>query len=639
MHPRAQIASAPDEPVSSDPGLVFSDALRRHQQGDFAGAAARYREVLALDPRHAESLHMLGVIATREARYDEAAALIGQALSLTPNSARAHVSLGDALHKAGRDADALAEHDRALELTASHADALWGRALAMHKLGRLDEAMEGYRQVLALRPTFAEAANNLGNALSTAGRDGEAAAAFERAISIRPDYADAHYNLGVVLLKQERDDEAAKAYQRALALAAEHEMAMVNLGIVLRRLGRTDEAVRLYRRALALKPDRAITFANLANALEELGESAEARTAAERAVELDASSVEAWAACADLKTFTPGDPDLDQMERLYGSLDSPDMRMELGFALGKAWMDAGDPDRAFSRLEPANRRRRASLAYDLQADLNRFAGVQQVFTPERLSQFAGHGDASDLPVFVVGMPRSGTTLVEQILGSHPDVQAAGELMALATAIAETRGGQSAAPDAPGSALRRLAEAYLSRVRPLAQGKRRLIDKLPANFENAGLISLALPNARIIHCRRDPVDTCLSCYATKFIFGQAFTYDLGELGGYYRGYARLMEHWRAHLPPDRFLEVRYEDVVNDLEGQARRLVAFLGLDWDEACLTFHQMRRPVRTASVSQVRRPLYQGSVGRWRPYARHLAPLLAALGDLVPPDSEVALK
>jgi len=233
------------------------------------------------------------------------------------------------------------------------------------------------------------------------------------------------------------------------------------------------------------------------------------------------------------------------------------------------------------------------------------------------------------------MPRSGTTLVEQILASHANVHGAGEL----TTLEDVFIGHLGTPLAPIARARRLAAltpgdlakigaAYAGKVAALAPGSARITDKMPANFRLAGLIRLALPNARIVHCRRDPLDTCLSCYASNFSRGQPFAYDLRELGLYYRAYDDLMAHWREHLPPDRFLEVRYEDVVDDLEGQTRRLIAFCGLDWDDACLAFHQTRRPVRTASVNQVRQPIYRASVGRWKLYERHLGPLLDVLAQ-----------
>ncbi|MGH7030610.1 MAG: sulfotransferase family protein [Stellaceae bacterium] len=241
---------------------------------------------------------------------------------------------------------------------------------------------------------------------------------------------------------------------------------------------------------------------------------------------------------------------------------------------------------------------------------------------------AKQGDASPLPVFIVGMPRSGTTLVEQMLASHPEVHGAGELGEIERAVAALGGPDGVPADIGGAELRRLGASYLAKVTALAPGATRITDKMPANFRYAGLIHLALPNARIIHLSRDPVDTCLSCFSILFGGDQPFTYDLGELGRYYRAYQRLMAHWRAVLPAGVMLEVRYEALVGDFEQEARRIVAHCGLRWNAACLDFHNTRRPVHTASSVQVRRPLYRSSVGRWRPAEEVLRPLLDALAE-----------
>jgi hypothetical protein len=350
------------------------------------------------------------------------------------------------------------------------------------------------------------------------------------------------------------------------------------------------------------------------------------------------ASADAWAIHAGLKTFAAGDPDLGRMEALLDGLAGRrDDAITLAFALGKAWMDVGDADRAFAHLSRANRLKRSTFDYDVRAEVRRLGAIPHGV--EALTQRSiGPGIASEAPVFVVGMPRSGTTLVEQILASHPDVCGGGELTAFQDATRETLREAGLSPGAQAGRIRleahsrfdpaKLGRAYLGRVAHLAAGKARLVDKLPGHFQNLGLISLALPNARIIHCRRDPADTCLSCYATNFAAPKPFAYDLAELGQYYRAYAALMAHWRRALPPERMLEVRYEDVLEDLEGQARRLVAFCGLEWNPACLRFHETRRPVLTASVNQVRRPLYGSSQGRWRAYETHLRPLLEALRD-----------
>jgi hypothetical protein len=303
-------------------------------------------------------------------------------------------------------------------------------------------------------------------------------------------------------------------------------------------------------------------------------------------------------------------------------------RLNLQFALGKAWMEAGDAARAFTHFERANGLQRSLLQFDIDRHLAVMDAMAASFDADTMGRLAGAGHPSDRPIFIIGMPRSGTTLVEQVLASHPLVHGAGELPLmgqLADRLPAPGDGlvEALSPDA----LARLGAEYDSRLEALAPGAARVTDKLPGNFLFAGLIRLVLPDAWIIHCVRDPLDTCLSCYETRFTKGHHFAYDLRELGLHHRGYQRLMDHWRGVLPKGRFIEVRYEDVVADLKGQAQRLVAFCGLDWDEACLEFHQTPRQIWTASWNQARRPLYRSSVHRARAHADRLGPLIEALG------------
>jgi hypothetical protein len=341
-----------------------------------------------------------------------------------------------------------------------------------------------------------------------------------------------------------------------------------------------------------------------------------------------------------LKTFTPGDPDLEALRALADRASERggpvEERLNLEFTLGKAYMDIGEAELAFAHLNAGARLKRSTFDYDVHDDEAQFAEIARILDAEQLNaeRVGGGGDPSEKPVFIVGLPRSGTTLVEQILASHPRVHGAGELTTLEALLIERLGPalsplarvQGFASLTPGD-LAALGGAYARTTAAMAPGSLRVTDKMPSNFRLLGLIRLMLPNARIIHCRRDPLDTGLSCYATLFTRGQPFTYDLREFGLYHRAYERLMAHWRGLLPPERFLEVRYENVTGDLEGQARRLIDFCGLAWDDACLAFHQTRRPVRTASVDQVRRPLYRSSVARWKLYEAQLAPLLETLG------------
>ena len=313
------------------------------------------------------------------------------------------------------------------------------------------------------------------------------------------------------------------------------------------------------------------------------------------------NSTKAITARCDAKKFVTDDPDISAMEAALAHSIKPSIneQMSLHFALGKAYLDTADSAQAFAHLYAGNAIKRASLNYDAQATAGWMARIGAAFTPDLMHRYADAGAASELPVFIIGMPRSGTTLVEQILASHPLVHGAGELSALRLAVEKAGSFPDSVAALDADALTRIGNDYLAQVAALAPAAKRLVDKMPANFFYAGLIPLILRGARVIHCRRDPVDTCLSCYSKHFAGEQIFTYQLDELGQFYNAYADLMKNLRSIMPPERFIEVDYEAVVDDLEGQARRLIDFIGLPWNDACLNFHQTRRVVRTASVAQ----------------------------------------
>jgi tetratricopeptide (TPR) repeat protein len=504
--------------------------------------------------------------------------------------------------------------------------------VALKEQGKVDEAVAAYRQAISIKPDFAEAHNNLGAMLTDQGKLDDAVAQYQKAVTVKPDFAEAHNNLGKVLRWQGKPDEAVAHYRQALAIRPDCAEAHNNLGNILRWHGKSDEAVACYRQALVIKPDYAEVYNNLGIVLRDLGSVEEARIACEKAIELAPRNPAFHYSLATLKRFVPGDRQLEALEAIASEETSlsTDDRIYLHFALAKGYDDGGDYERSFARLRQANSLKRQQIAYDESVVQGLFARLQQVFTPELMRDKRGLGDPSSVPVFIIGMPRSGTTLIEQILASHPKVFGAGELMNLANAVAKLSR-KAPFPGAistmAGEELRELGAHYVAEIRQLAPEADRIIDKMPANFRLAGLIHLALPNARIIHVRRDPLDTCLSCFSKLFGNDQPFSYDLGELGRYYRGYEMLMEHWRRVLPPGVMLEVQYEQLVADLEGEGRRIVGHCGLEWDAACLSFHDTERQVRTASAVQVRQPIYRSSIGRWRAYEQHLAPLIEALG------------
>ena len=468
------------------------------------------------------------------------------------------------------------------------------------------DSLAALRKAAELLPGDAVAHYNFGSILHERGRLGEAEASFRQALQLRPDYADARVNLGNVLQDGERLEEAEDSFRQALRIKPDHAEAHNNLGETLLRLGRLGEAESSFRQSLQIRPDYLKVRLNLAS-VGKVGAD-DNNLAALIAVE---------AAVRNGKMLLPGED-----------------AVCLHFALGKCYDDTGDYEKAFPHFLEGNKLKRTTIDCDPERAERYFAEIAQNFDAAALDRMGGGGDSSHLPIFILGMPRSGTTLVEQIIASHPDVHGAGELTDILAIVRREISGAAFPANAPlldRAQLDGWGAEYVTRLQRRAPDVQRITDKMPANFLAVGLIHLMLPNAKIIHVNRDPVDTCLSCFTQLFKSGQEYSYDLAELGRYYVGYTRLMNHWRRVLPEGAFLDVQYEDIVADQEAQSRRIIEYCGLEWNDACLDFHRNKRPVKTASMTQVRQPIYRSSVERWRPYEFFLGPLLDALGELAP--------
>ena len=466
-----------------------------------------------------------------------------------------------------------------------------------------------------------------------AGRWDQAIQCYQTILAQTPNDVDVLHDLGLIFIMQGQLDDAIRLLTHATQSAPHFAPLFKRLGEAHMQCGESAPAVAAFGRAIALDPkdDDCLVKHGIASA--SLGQAAQALASYDAAIAINPQSIAAYYNRSGLKKYQTDDPELAVLETLLPDL-SPSDQVLAHFILGKGWMDAGDSEKAFDHFHQGNRLHRGTLSYDVDQAIAQMQDVIQTFTPDLLHRLSGGGDPSDIPIFVLGMPRSGSTLIEQILASHPQVTGAGEIAAFRQVVGRIKGadGQSLRyPDLlnmmPPDACRVLGDLYLKLVARHVQGKARLVDKYLDNFLYAGLIHLVLPNARIIHCRRYPVDTCLSCYTLLFGASQDFTYDLDELGRYWRAYDALMHHWKTLLPADRFIEVEYEHLVSDFEPQVRQLVASLGLPWDDACLAFHKTERTVLSASNAQVRQPIHGGSVGRWKRHAAYIKPLLDALG------------
>jgi Flp pilus assembly protein TadD len=545
---------------------LLATAATCRQTGDLRSADALYASVLAQEPRNADAWHLRGVVAHQMGDRGLATGCLEQAVALAPGRAAFWSNLG-LCYLAG---------------------------------GRLDEALGCLHRALGLEPGLLQARINLANALNEKSAFSAAEAECRVVLHLQPDLPQAHNNLGVALTGQDR-----------------HE-----------------EAIACYRRAVRLAPTMADAHRNLAHALAETGAFDEARQEYETVVTLNPRETRALFGLSLIKRYAPHDQaDFQRLEmRLRDPLLSARERADLNFALGKMCDDCGLYDRAFGHFRRANDAVRP--AWDRDACAQAVQAMIDAFRPERVAApRAGH--LSQQPIFIVGMPRSGTTLVEQILATNPQIAACGELpdiqqMAL-DLEAQTPAGISW-PDCllqiGDEGLRPLAERYLSARLARHPGVRHTVDKMPTNFFHLGLIWRVFPNARVIHCQRDPRDVCLSCYFANFSTPMDFAYDLGHLGFFCRLQERIMAHWRSVLPLA-IHAVSYENLVADPGAEIRRLVDFCNVPWDDCYLRHHDARGVVRTTSGWQVRRPIYRTSSGRWRNYERHLGPLFAALRDL----------
>ena len=632
---RQAVALAPD---AVDPHANLASALQALGQGE--AAIREYLRALEIAPDAAHLRFALASCLQALSRHDEAVVAYETVLAADPGHAEANYGLATLFAKLGRTKEAIDRYHAALAADPDFAEASYGLGTLLAQGGKLAEAVACLRQALDVDPAYADAWLRLGLALHDLNRDDDALGAYRAALAAEPDSAAAHYGLGVVLRRLYRDEEAIQHFRAALAIEPEHYHAMTGLAAALLAVERYAEALPLCRTVIAAKPEFARPRSVLGIALAELGEIADGVAESRRAVELAPDRPEFWYNLVRLSKVQRDDAVFDALEGLLQKADSLSAR-DLGwlhFALAKAYEDIGERDRGFAHQLQGNAAKRGQFDYNEAAELGFLDRICSVFTPELLNARRNAGDPTEFPVFIVGMPRSGTTLVEQILASHSAVFGAGERVDLPRAVARLTGHMGALPfpeslwTMTSDELRQVAATYIDALRPLAPDALRITDKLPANFQYAGFIHLILPNARIIHLMRDPLDNCLSCFSKLFSGELRFSYDLAELGRYHRAYQRVMAHWRTVLPADVLLEVQYEELVRNPVEQVHRIVAHCGLAWEDACLEFHKTSRPVRTASVTQVRQPIYQSSVGRWQPDPAVIRPLLEALGTDVNP-------
>jgi tetratricopeptide (TPR) repeat protein len=577
----------------------LEQALRLHKGGQLDEAVAEYRWILDRFPDHADVNHYLGMAEQQRGDSHRALALIRKAIELEPRNALFHANLGRVLLALEEAGDAAIAFERARKLAPDDAQLVHLHGRALRLAGEAEAALPILQQACELTGQAPRAVVDLACALAACHQHSRAVERFREVLDRDAGHVEALRGLSGSLRALNRSAEAICCLETALGRAPQDPGLWCEHGTALEEAGQFDAAVESFRKALGLRPGFPLAVARL---------------------------LARKAGLEDTRLVGEAERHLRE-ERV-----TRPVRVELHFALGRHYDAAADYDAAFGHYEAANDIVSLGRRYRRGGTERRIDNLIRVFDRALFETPAAGSSDSDRPLFIVGMPRSGTTLTEQVLSSHGEIEGAGELgyfMHMAYALAEEADAADGSFDwvakltAP--VLKRWSDGYLARLDEVSATARRVTDKMPLNFLNLGLIALAFPRARVIHCLRDPLDNCLSCFVENMHQDQRYSTRLASLGHFYVQYRRVMAHWHDVLPLP-ILDVRYEDLVDDFEAQARRMIDFCGLEWDERCLQYYRTERAVTTPSKWQVRQPIYRSSVSRWRRYERHLGTLREAL-------------
>ena len=643
-----------------------------HQAGNTDMAINMIAQAISINPNIGQFYSNIGEMCRQSMRVDEAISYGNKAIELESNVATAHSNLGIAYYDNKEFDKALVCQKRALGINPQLVSAINNMGSIARENKDKEAAIVYYRQVLSIAPQHLESINNLGAVLTELERPEEAIEVLISAINLNPNYAEAHCNIATSFLALEQLDKAevgfkkaielkpdypeayqglAKVYQekkelpqaleaaeKALSIAPENASAHSTVGSIYTESGYPDKAEIAYAKALELDPESISAYLGKGHLLMEQGNMTEAESSFSHALSLDDDNLGARLSLVQVKKVAADDVNFQQLITQAEGLDTmlETKALPLHFALGKSYDDTKQYDLAFKHYLAGCSLKRKRVHYNPDDNDKAIANIKSFFSKQTIDALRGEGCSSETPIFVLGMPRSGTTLTEQIIASHPDVHGAGELPDLLQLANHPNDWETAGyPDVlrgfSHAQLKTLGEKYVVGLQERAPDAKHITDKMPANFNALGLIHLILPNAKIVHVKRSPVDTCLSGFSRLFNKSQFQSYDLAEMGRYYCNYHDLMAHWKKVLPKGSFYEIQYEDLVANTESEAKALIDYCGLEWNELCLDFHKTERNIRTASIAQVRQPIYKTSLERWRSYEDHLGPLFDALGELAP--------
>lgn len=623
------LANAPN-----DPNILRLLGVALTRQNKVQEAIERLVHVTRLAPTFAPAYENLAEALLIAGTIDKSVEALQTALKHNPGLHSAQIRLAEILSLTGKGEEADAVFQKSFDRDPERAALV--EAMDLGRKNKFKEAGVIYRDILRRNPDHVDALRMMGVLQSKQERFHDAEAYFRRATELAPDFWTAWVNLGASLNEQQKFEKAEKAFTRALKLRPRNVHTLEKLGSNCLNEGRMEDAVGWLKQALEVDPKHFPSLLVMGHALKTIGQQEEAIDAYRRCAEAKPDFGEVYWSLANLKTYRFDDADVAEMQaQIDGLGDTPedeDAAISFNFALGKAFEDRKDYSKAFEYYASGNSKKRLKVAYDpidLEAQVER---LMDVFTTDFFAERAGQGCPDDAPIFIVGLPRSGSTLLEQILASHSDVEGTAELHYLLRIATDTGVNRMDGIKYPQSVLeqkahqlRSLGEEYLQLTKPHRTGARHFTDKLPNNFIGIGFLHAVLPNAKVIDARRHPLDSCLGGFKQLFARGQTFTYDMYDLAHYYSQYVRIMKHWDAVLP-GKVLRVNYEEVVADIGGQARRIAGHCGLEWQDAMLRFYETKRAVKTASSEQVRQPIYSGSVNLWRHYEEHLSELIEYL-------------
>ena len=617
----------------------LAQAMEHHQTGAITKAEKYYKRVLKIDPNHVDALHLSGIIAHQLGRTPRAVKLIRKAIENDKNQTVFHNNLAIIYNKIGHWAEAAEFSRMSLKISPNDSEAwgILGEALA--GVGQTSDAVKAFERSIALKPENVMVYCNLSSLLTKLGRFKEAEEVCHLALNLQPNLAKALHGLGVAQSASGKLDAAERSFQKALKLDSQNHQTMTNSASIYLAKLKYDDAKLLFHKAIELSPNSAESFFNLGLCYSEIGDIDKALSCFERCLEIKPDNIDAFYAIATSgkKLISP-----DEIQKFEKLLISPfitsDKKVKINFAL--AWQ-------ADQRELPVSAITFCAAGNNLQKNLLSAKGytfnpishkelverVQNIFTEVFFKDRIHFGIETEQPIFVVGMPRSGTTLVERIAAGHQEVYGAGERTAIPNVVQKLERETKKKCEFPELInnlskieIREIANSELKMLQDVA-GVKKIIDKMPLNYLYLGLIALLYPGAKIIDCQREPRDIAISCYFQNFSSIQPWSCDLSHIGVYFQMYRRLMAHWQKVLPLP-ILNLKYEDLVNNFEGKSREIIDFIGLDWDQECLKFYSSPGEVRTASKWQVREPIYRGSVGRWKAFKFYLAPFNAALDD-----------